>query len=229
MENDWLREALFCGQTCAGYWLGTVLSRGWFWVRTRGCLVGYRGYSLEGIEYGDLVLVAESQIEQISPPDYLAHDKGAIWYYLCRWYNCCGYQEKTLSAASRVWIDANGELAPRRANNVFSIMGKQVGGDKVELVVYYHRLEQESAPVRFNIYYDNGTGQIDFENVFATVSYSWRRYYKYQSGSLGAGRYLFCARTEDAAGIESGVLPPIHVTVSDDTVSSAKILEAQGV
>jgi hypothetical protein len=229
MEHEWLREALFAGQTGNGYKLGTVLSGGWFWMRLRGCMVGYREYNLDGIDHGDILLVAEPDVEQVSPPSYLAHDEDTIWYYLCRWLNCCGYQEKTLSAASRVWIDANGELAPRRPNSVLSVKGKQVDGDKVELLLYYHTIEQESAPVRFNIYYDNGTGQIDFENALATMSYTGRRYYKYRSGSFAAGKYQFCVRAEDKNGTEGGFVPLVRVVVSDDVPVAAQVLEAKAV
>ena len=43
METKFLKAALFGGMTADAFKLGTVLSLGWFWLRTAGCHIIYRG------------------------------------------------------------------------------------------------------------------------------------------------------------------------------------------
>jgi hypothetical protein len=229
MELEWLREALFAGQTGNGFKLGTVLGRGWFWMRVGGCLVGYRGVSPADIDFGGILTVEDPDETEVLVPGYYPHERDGIHYYVYRSVNCCGYPEKTFRAAARVWIDANGDLADSRPNNVFRFAGRCTDGDKVELFLSYHAIEQESAPVRLNIYYDNGTGQIDFGNALATISYTGRRYYEYRSGSFAAGNYQFCVRAEDRNGTEGGFVPLIRVVVGDDVPAAAQALEAKAV
>lgn len=230
MESDWLREVLFLGQSGKGFGLGTALSCGWFWMRVEGCVLLYRGQSMDGIDFGTVLAVTETDAEQISPASYVVHDKEATYYYVLRWVNRCGSQEQTLSASVRVRIDEDGELADRRPNSIFVARAEQVDGDKVRLVWYYHAIEQESAPVRFHVYWNNGAGEIDFGEAVTTVGYdSGRRYYRYLSGSLGTGCYQFCVRAEGADGTEGGVLAPIGVDVGVSAPVPVEILETQAV
>ncbi|MHC4475708.1 MAG: hypothetical protein ACYTEL_08680 [Planctomycetota bacterium] len=228
MESDWLREVLFLGQSGKGFELGTALSCGWFWMRVGGCVLLYRGQSMEEIDLGTVLQASEADVLEISPPSYLSHDREAIYYYVLRWVNRCGVQEQTLLASVRVRIDGDGELADRRPNSIFIAGAEQVDGDKVRLVWYYHAIAQESAPVRFNVYGNNGTGEIDFESPVATVDYNGRGCYRHVSGSVSAGRYQFCVRAEDADGTEGGFPPPVRVQVGDMVPSAVEILSAEG-
>jgi hypothetical protein len=111
METRFLKDALFSGMTSNAYKLGTVLSLGWFWMRTAGCSTLYRGPSMEKVDFDNLLVVAELNADTISPPDYLPHDNGSTYFYIVRRVNGCGYQEHTLSAAVRVSLDTEGNLA----------------------------------------------------------------------------------------------------------------------
>ncbi len=221
METKWSKDALFAGMTANAFKLGTVLTCGWFWPRVGGCSVLYHGTSMELINFEDILTVAEADAEQISPPYYVTHVNSSTYFYVVRRVNNCGDQERTLAAAVKVAIDADGELAQPQPNNIFEARAKQVAGDKIQLVWYYCPIEQKSEPVCFKVYYDNRTGQIDYENPIATIYYAGRMFYSYQSGTLDAGTYLFCIRAEDAVGTECCSLAQIKIqlrTTSPDTV-----------
>lgn len=202
METHWLREALFAGQTSNAFKLGTVLTLGWFWSRVAGCSILYRGGSIETINFCNILVVAEVDASEIRPPNYLQHNSNSTYFYVIRRTNSCGAQEYTLTASVKLSIDANGDMAGPRPNSIFAARAEHVGGNKVQLLWFYCPIEQESRPVRFKLYYDSGTGQIDYENAIASISYAGRLFYSYVSDVLDEGTYLFAIKAEDAVGTE---------------------------
>jgi hypothetical protein len=229
METNWLKEALYAGMTANAFKLGTVLTFGWFWVRVGGCSVLYRGDSMDTIDFASILVVAEADADQISPPGYVQHSNGSTYFYVVRRANNCGDQEYTLSAAVRVSIGADGELTKPQPNNIFAVRARQVDGSKIELVWYYCPLEQQSQPECFKVYCDAGTGQVDYENAIAEICYAGRRFYSYQSDSLDAGEYLFCIRAEDAAGTESGSSAQVRIQLDTASSDAIEILSAKAV
>jgi hypothetical protein len=229
VERDWLREALFNGMTANAFKLGTTLSLGWFWVRVAGCSVLYRGSSMGEIDFVNILAVAEKNALEISPSSYISHNSGSTYFYVVRRFNNCGYQERTLAASVKVSIESNGELAEPQPNKVFDSGAKLVDGNKIQLVWYYCLLEQKSQPMCFNVYYDGRTGQIDYENPLAIISYKGRKFYSYQSGALEAGRYLFAIRTEDASGIENSSLARLRIQFDPTNPGAIDILSIEGV
>ncbi|HUW18628.1 MAG TPA: hypothetical protein VMW16_04935 [Sedimentisphaerales bacterium] len=202
METQFRKDALFIGMTANAFKLGTVLTGGWFWPRVGGCSMLYRGESMETIDFANVLAVADSDSGEISPPTYLQHEAGSVCFYVVRRVNCCGDMERTLSAAVKVSIDAEGDLAEPQPNGILDVKAEQVDGDRIRLVWFYCPLGQESPAAWFRIYGDGGTGQIDYESAVASVSYAGRKYYSYESESLNLGQYLFCIKAEDAAGTE---------------------------
>lgn len=229
MESKFLKDALFSGMTANAFRLGTVLTCGWFWPRVAGCSVLYRGNSMERIDFANILTVAEVDACQISSPSYVQHNSGSTYFYVIRRVNNCGDQEHTLSAAVKVSIDADGDLAKPRPNNIFEVRAEQVDGNKIGLVWYYCPLGQRQKPVCFKIYTDAGTGQVDYENPVATISYAGRRFYSYQSSSLDAGKYLFCIRAEGAGGTESGSSAQIRIQLDTDGPPAVDILDVETV
>jgi len=229
VERQWLVEALFDGMTANAFKLGTALTGGWFWMRRSGCSVLYRGPSMERIDFANILAVAEQDAGSISPPDYIPHHSHSTYFYVVRRFNICGYQECTLTAAVKVAIDANGNRIEPKPNNIFVWRLDQVYGNKIQLIWFYCPLEQESKPESFRIYYDGGTGHIDYENPIATVNYQGRKFYTYQSDALTAGRYLFAVRAEDAAGIENNSLAQLGIQLSTKSPDVINILSAEAV
>ncbi|MBA7611768.1 hypothetical protein ES703_18997 [subsurface metagenome] len=229
IERSWLKEALFNGMTANAFKLGTTLSLGWFWVRVAGCSVLYRGPSMERIDFTNILTVAEQNASEISPPSYIPHNNSSTYFYVIRRFSNCGYQELTLAAAAKVSIDANGELEKPQPSNIFSSKAEQVDGNKIQLVWFYCPLEQKSQPVCFNVYYDGGMGQIDYENPLAKISYEGRRFYSYQSGALGAGGYLFAIRAEDADGVENSSSAQLKIQLDTTNPDAIDILSTETV
>jgi hypothetical protein len=209
--------------------LGTVLSLGWFWVRSNGCSVLYRGYSIEEIDFANILAVSEPDDCEISPPGYIAHSSGATYFYIVRRFNGCGYQENTLAAAVKVSIVSNGELAEPKPNKVFDSIIGPVDSNKIYLIWFYCPIKQESSPVSFNVYYDSRTGQIDYQNPLATISYKGRKFHSFQSSTLEAGEYLFAIRAVDAAGLENSTLARLKIQLEPATIDAINILRAEAV
>ena len=228
MERSWLSGALFNGMTGNAFKLGTSLSLGWFWVRVAGCSALYRGPEMNQIDFESILTVAEQDAGFISPPGYVPHNSNSTCFYVVRRFNQCGDQEHTLAAAAKLSIDANGGLAEPQPNNVFSSRAEPVNGNKIRLTWFYSTLEQQSAPTCFNIYYDNLSGQIDYENPIATVRYEGQKFYSFESDPLTAGRYLFAIRAKDVDGTEniSPALLRIHLQAGNPDAIDVLSIEA---
>ena len=229
MENKWLKDSLFAGMTANAFKLGTVLSLGWFWPRITGCQILYRGDSMETINFANILAVVNLDAGEVCAPSYVQHNSNSIYFYVIRRVNECGQEEHTLSAAVKVAIDADGNLSQSQPNSIFEAKAKQIDGDKIELLWYYCPLEQKSSPVHFNIYYDNSSGQIDYENPVAVIEYAGRAFYRYQSNSLEDGTYLFAVRVEDSAGIENRCLARLKIQLDTTNPDAIDILKAEAV
>ncbi|MHC4113500.1 MAG: hypothetical protein ACYSUY_20695 [Planctomycetota bacterium] len=222
-------DSLYEGDSPNGVKLGMGLTGGDFWPRVAGCTVLYRGFTMDLIGFTNILAVADVEASEISPPSYILHNSSSIYFYVIRRTNDCGYEERTLSAAVKVSIDASGELALPQPNNVFESRAEQVSGNKIGLVWYYCPIEQQSPPVCFKVYYDVGTGQIDYENPIATISYAGRSFYTYQSDVLDGDKYLFAIRAEDAEGTENTSLSQIEVHLDTANPGAINILSAKAV
>jgi len=229
MEIMWLKEALFAGMTANAFKLGTVLSLGWFWLRVSGCSVLYRGESMEQIDFSDILTAAERDALEISPPGYVNHNSNSTYFYVVRRVNNCGDQEYTLAAAVKVSIDSDGNLASAKPNNIFCAKIKQVFGSRVKFVWYYCPIEQGSKPAYFKIYGDGGSREIDYENPIAVIPYAGQIFYSHLSDILTAGKYLFCIKTEDAAGVEDGSYSLLGIQLDNKSPDSADILSVEAV
>ncbi|MCX5636648.1 MAG: LamG domain-containing protein [Planctomycetota bacterium] len=227
IERQWLREALFNGISANAFKLGTALTAGWFWVRVCGCSALYRGAGMEQIDFTNILAIAAQDARDIRPPSYLLHNSNSTYFYVVRRFNNCGYREYTLSAAVKVSIDADGELARPQPNNIFCSKTEQMDGNKIRLVWFYCPVGQKSKPEHFKIYWDGRTEQIDYASPIATINYQGRKYYNYETIALEAGRYLFAIRAEDAYGIENSSLSQLKIDMCTDTPDSISILRAE--
>ena len=229
METKWLKEVLFAGMTAKAFKLGTALTLGWFWVRVAGCSVLYRGGGMERIDFENILSVTEADAGTISVPNYVRHNNDTSYFYVICRSNSCGDQEHTLAAAVKVSINANGDLAKPQPNNICEIKVRQVDGNETQLIWYYCPIEQQSAPAYFKVYYDVGTGQIDYENAMATICYAGQRFYSYRSDSLDTGEYLFAVRAEDIAGTENRSLAQIKIQLNTTSPDAIDILSTEAI
>lgn len=224
MELAWLKEALLAGQTANGFKLGIAVSLGWFWVRVGGCRIVYRGESMGTVDFEDILAVAGPDAGEIDLPSYLSHEPGQVWFYVVRCANQCGWIEQTLRAAVKAAIDASGGLEAAGPNDIFELAARQISGGRVELVWYYCPIEQGKCPVEMRVYFDGGTGEVDYQNPVATVAYKGRRFDRYQSDRLEQGRYLFAIRAADAAGSERESMGQVAIEVAGENAEAIEII-----
>ena len=223
MESKWQKDSLFVGFTPNAFKLGTVLTLGWFWPRITGCCLLYRGFSMESIDLDNVLTVSELDCQTIQPPSYLSHASSTIYFYVVRKANQCGDEEKTLAAAAKVVIDADGNLALVEPNDLFQITAEQSDSDKVNLLWRYFALNQNSKPDCFKIYSNNGNGQIDYQTPIAQVDYTGPVFYEYETTALQPGTYLFAVRAEDTDGTDDGSFAKVKIQLDTSTPDSISI------
>ncbi len=229
IDLGWLCDVLFNGTTANAFKLGTTMSLGWFWMHVTGCSALYRGPSVDEIDFTNILTVVNIDAAQISPPCYCPHDNNSTYFYIVRRFNHIGYQEQTLRAAVKVTIDHNGELAKPRPNNIYAAKIEKTENNKVQLIWFYCPIEQESQPKQFNIYYDNRTGQIDYENPIATIDYQERKFYSFLYEISEPGKYLFAVRAEDIEATENNSSVKLSIQISNTNPNPIEILDTKGV
>ncbi len=227
LEKFWQMDVLVNGMTGNSFKLSTVLSMGWFWMRNNGCNILYRGEIPERIEFANILRTAGLDAEKISPPAFCRHENNKTYCYVIRRVNKCGIMEQTFTAAVQVSLDSNGNIDVNRPNSIFMINAKIIKIDKVQLNWLYNPLGQKSQPVCFRIYFDNGSGQIDYENPETVIEYTGFNFYHYQSPQLEAGTYLYAVRAADAEGQENISFEQITVQITNENISALEIIKAE--
>lgn len=227
MDKTWLKEAIFAGNSANGFKLGTVLTLGWFWPRVSGCSILYRGRSLEQIDFANVLAVANIDAGQISPSMLVSNTAESAYYYVVRRIDNLGRQEQTFSATIKVSIDSDGKLAAEKCNNVFVVAGRQISGVKAQLIWYYCPIGQQAEPCCFNVYSDEGTGQVDYENPAASILYTGPGFYSYQSQMFPAGEYLFAIRAKDEGEVENLCWAQLQVQLTDSEPEVVDILSVE--
>jgi hypothetical protein len=228
-ERPRLRDALSNGMTSTAFKLGTMLTQGWFWARRHGCAAVYRGPSITQVDFNHILQVADPQSKEIALPAHLSHAPGSTHCYLVRRFNGRGDQERTTAAAVTVRIGPDGQLAQPAPNAVLGLKGEWIGGHRLRLTWFYPPLDQEAAPQEFHIYGDGGAGQMDLEHPLATVPYEGRRFYQWETGPVGDGRYTFALGPCDANRVESTSLASVVCPMAGLSPEAPTILGAEAV
>ncbi len=225
IKKFWLMDALFNGMTSNAFKLSTAFSMSWFWMRNNGCNALYRGMSIDRVDFEDILKTFDSESENISPPSFCEHENDSSYYYIIRRFNQCGVMEQTIRAAVKVSFDSNGNIEVSRPNLIFTLNAEVIEDNKVRLNWLYCPLEQKSVPVCFRIYFDNGSGQIDYINSIAEIEYIGRESYHFVTQSLETKTYLFAVRAASLDGIESVSAKNINVQLENDKQLSIEILK----
>ena len=222
MESKWLQDALFGGMTSNAFKLGTVLSLGWFWMRSSGCMTIYRGASVDTVAFEIVLAVNDADEDSISPQS-VAHSANSVYLYVLRRVNCCGDEEMSLNAAVRVAFDGDGVLVAAGCNGIFDIKAKQIAGPRVTVLWYYCPAGQEQVCGGFEVYGDNGSGTIDYNNAIEMIDYIGPRFYAFESSVLSGGQYQYCIKA--VSGGEAIVV----IDVDDSVPQSVGVLQGQAV
>jgi hypothetical protein len=222
MESKWLQDVLVGGMTSNAFKLGTALSQGWFWMRPSGCATIYRGASVDTVDFEIVLAVSDADADSISPQS-VAHSASSVYYYVFRRVNCCGDEEMSLNAAVRVAFDGDGDLIAAGCNGIFDIKAKQIAGPRVVILWYYCPASQGQPCSGFEVYGDNASGTIDYNNAIEMIDYIGPRFYVFESSLLSAGQYQFCIKA--VPGGETVVA----IDVDDSVPQSVGVLKGQAV
>jgi len=103
---------------------------------------------------------------------------------------------------------------------------EQFAGLSVRLMWYYFPIAQGAVPVGFNIYWDSGTGQIDYSSELGSVDYIGPRYYSFETGVFSEDSYKFCVRGLMSHGRENGDLGIVRIQMRDIAPESVGLLNA---
>jgi len=220
-------NSLYEGDSANGVKLGMGLTGGDFWAQVAGCQNLYRGPNADDVDFDTLLVVADIDEESLSVPSFAGHQALSSYVYVLRRVNGCGDEEHTFGAAVKVSFDGQGNLIETGCNDIFALAAKQIQGPKVLLVWYYCPVSQADKCVSFNIYWDNGSGEIDYVNKLAAVDYAGSRYYSFETDVLSEERYQFCIRAESASAQENEHLGTIQIQVRDVAPQGVEISEAK--
>ncbi len=222
-------DSLFEGDSANGVKLGLGLTGGDFWSRLAGCQNLYRGASGFDIDFDTILTAGDIDEASITVPSFAGHQADSSYVYVLRRTNGCGDEEWTFGAAVKVGFDASGDLVSPACNDVFSLTAEQIEGLKVRLVWYYCPLGEGVTCDSFNIYWDNGTGEIDYETVLCSVGYAGRGYYGFETGVLSEGKYQFCVRGVMKDGQENEHLGKVQIQIRDALPAAVEVLKVQAI
>lgn len=224
------RKVVLCNGACPdAFKLGTVLTRGWFWVRRAGCTAVYHGPSADRVDFEHLAHVANADARRVSLPAYLTPQAGAKGCCVVRRFNGHGDHERTTGAAVVVRMDEEGRPAEPTPNDVPDVQAVQVSGGRVQLEWFYCPLDQQVEPTRFNIYTADAGGQFDFDAPLATVVYRGRRFYRCLTSALPEGVHHFVVRAQASNGIESDPGRVVSYPVRTGGPDGVTILAAEAI
>ena len=219
-------DSLFEGDSANGVKLGMGLTGGDFWARVGGCQNLYRGENACNIDFNTILIVTEAGEELIAVPATVEHESGSSYIYVARRANGCGDEERTFCAAVKVAFDDEGNLIESGCNDIFALTARQIAGPRIRLLWYYFPIGQGAEPISFNIYWDSGTGQIDYETALGSVDYAGPRYYGFETVVLDEDSYTFCVRAVSKDGQENEDLGTVGIQIRSEGPQDVGLLNA---
>jgi hypothetical protein len=216
-------DSLFGGDSANGIKLCMGITEGDFWARPAGAQLLYKGQD-DDVDFGRIA--ATSNIDNNSF-EVTSGQPLSRWLYVARRINCCGVEEKTLSASARAEFDSLGNLIEQSCNKVFIASAKQIDAGKVLLKWFYQPIHQSKKIDKFEIYYDNATGAIDYQNPIGSVNYAGRKFYQFITDELVGDNYKFCVRAVAADDSDDGFTGQIIIQFNRQSPDGVSILICQ--
>jgi hypothetical protein len=198
LNLPWRQDALFNAATASAIRLGTVLSLGWFWNRPSGCLILYRGESADNIDYTYPVCAADTDARQLELPAWVKLLPGETNFYLVRKYNGFG-RSSCCCLVAKVSFDDNGKLISSETGRIYDFSARQTGGSTVEFRWFYNSLNQQIKPASFKLFWDAGSGQINYGTPLEHFNYRGSGFYSYSQigGFPRLCKFGICAADAD--------------------------------
>jgi len=220
-------DSLFEGDSANGVKLGLGLTGGDFWSRLAGCQNLYRGPNAYDVDFDTILATDDINEVSVTVPNFAGHEALSSYVYVLRRANICGDEEHTSAAAVKVAFDDEGNFIEPGCNDIFTLTARQVAGPKVRLMWYYCPIGQGATCDSFSIYWDNGTGEIDYETALGSVDYAGPRYYSFETDVFGEDSYKFCVRGLMENGEENDDLGIVRIQIRDVASDGINILRAQ--
>jgi hypothetical protein len=223
----WRQDAVFNAMTVRAVRLGSALYQGWFWARPHGCQTLHRGTTMDDIDYSCPLAVADNDAGQIRQYPWVICPANSMYYYNVLRYNRYGACTNSETAAVKVSYDSNCRIMSPVPNMVYEFTVRQIADDTNEFLWFYNPLGQQSEPVGFNLYWDNGSGLIDYDTPVVVMKYQGRGFYNYIQSDIAPGRYRYVIFAVDSAGISS--LPNrLEIQIKEKIIQQAQIIDAEG-
>jgi hypothetical protein len=216
-------DSIFEGDSVNGVKLGMGLTNGDFWPRPNGCQNLYCGGSFYTIDFYSILTVIDigEELIEISGFD---PEPCETYFYVLRRVNCCGEEEQSLIAAVKVEFDSLGNLIEPCCNNILSVGAEQFEGPRVRLIWYYCPIDQQAECSSFNLYWDGGSGEIDFDTAICAKDCAGPRLYYYETGVLTESKYIFCVQAMSKTAVTNGLSGRTEIQVRDLIPDSIDIL-----
>ena len=218
-------DSIFEGDSVNGVKLGMGLTNGDFWPRPNGCQNLYCGGSFCTIDFYNILTVIDIG-EKLIEISGFAPEPCEAYLYILRRVNCCGEEEQSLIAAVKVGFDSLGNIIEPCCNNILSVSAEQLEGPRVRLIWYYCPIDQQAECDFFNLYWDDGSGEIDFETVICSKDYTGPRLYCYETSVLTESEYIFCVKAISERAVMNGLSGRIEIQVRDLAPDSIDMLLA---
>jgi len=207
-------NSLYGGDSPNGVKLCMGLTEGDFWARNKGAVILYQGLAETQMDFENIVAAVNASDETIAVKPNMAEGYNL---FIIRKTNCCGDEEKTISASTNIVIDNQGQIVEPGPNRPVAVRAIQVEGNRILLKWFYEPVNQAEPIAGFNIYYDNATGVVDYETPLAAVEYAGRNFYSYLSSELAGERYRFCIKAVSIDEIESTFAGNIRIQINKNS------------
>lgn len=219
-------DSIFEGDSANGVKLGMGLTNGDFWPRPDGCQNLYGGSSVNTIDFDKILVVVDIEEDLIKVSGF-DPEPCKTYLYILRRANCCGEEEQSMAAAVKVEFDESGNLVESCCNNILSVSAEQVEGTLAQLIWHYCPIDQQAECGRFNVYWDGGSGEIDFETAICVIDYSGPGLYYHKTDQLTESKYVFCVKAISETAVMNGLSGKVEVQIKDLVPNSIDVLFAE--
>jgi len=136
---------------------------------------------------------------------WVTHAAGTTYVYRLTSLNGGGAENIEDEVLCRVAFDAAGGWVGLRPNAVSDLRVTSLSGGRFEVVFCYMREGEQAEPVRFDVYCDGGTGEVDFGSAVGSVGYQrGRLHYTYVSEAFAHDTPVrWSVKAVSAAGVAS--------------------------
>lgn len=206
--SSWLThyDPIHRGWTLEGIAHGISATNGFFCPRIRGGYNLRRLINAEAAADGVLAGAAGADAAMIHTFPWIRHEPNTTYTYLLTSMNGGGIENSTEGPTVAVSFDGSGRWTGLLPNSPADLRITPAEGGRFMVRWTYNAGDEQTAPDRFHVYHDSGTGTIDYVAVVRSVAYRRGRFhYEYLSLPFSDGQLVrWCVRAVSPDGVEEG-------------------------